>query len=58
MTLKDLLNKWLGIKPPPPPPAPPAQPLTESQKLKAEELKEALEREAMSGVRWIDKPKK
>ena len=59
MKLKHLLKKILGIKEAPSSASKPQQPpsLTESQKIRADELKDALEREAMSGVRWIDKKK-
>ncbi|MGE4158959.1 MAG: hypothetical protein AB7F75_07665 [Planctomycetota bacterium] len=60
MNVMALLKRILGMKEAPPQapkPATPPPPLTESQKVRAEELKDALEREAMSGVRWIDKKK-
>lgn len=59
MKLKQMLKRLLGHKEPPQTAPKPAQPaaLTESQKIRADELKDALEREAMSGVRWIDKKK-
>ena len=56
MTLKDLLNKLFGVKPPPPPPSPPKA-MTESQKVREDELKAAIEQEAMSGVRRTERKK-